>query len=104
MSALLLIACRGLPQKVISDNEKRFVAAAKWLRKITQNERFNDFLAQHEVIWQFNLSTAPWWGGMFERLVGLVKDGSLESHTRSKADAQRTAESYYTKQSPTLLL
>ena len=37
------IACRGLPQKVISDNGKKFVAAAKWLYKIMQNERFNDF-------------------------------------------------------------
>ena len=67
------IAVRGLPRKVILDNGKTFVAAAKWLWKIMQNERLNDFLAHHEVIWQFNLSRAPWWGGMFERLVGLVK-------------------------------
>ena len=23
--------------------------------------------------WKFNLSRAPWWGGQFERLVGLMK-------------------------------
>ena len=67
------IACRGFPGKVISDNRKTLVAAAKWLRKIMRNERRNDFLALHEVIWQFDLSRAPWWGGMLERLVGLAK-------------------------------
>ena len=25
------------------------------------------------VEWQFNLAKAPWWGGMFERLVQMVK-------------------------------
>ena len=24
-------------------------------------------------MWQFNLSRAPWWGGQFERLVGVFK-------------------------------
>ena len=30
-------------------------------------------LATHGIKWQFNLSRAPWWGGQFERRVGLVK-------------------------------
>ena len=27
----------------------------------------------NQIKWQFNLSPAPWWGGQFERLIGLVK-------------------------------
>ena len=30
-------------------------------------------LASNRIRWQFNLSRAPWWGGRFERIVGLVK-------------------------------
>jgi hypothetical protein len=39
-----------------------------------KDERFQDYLAHQQIVWQFNLSTAPWWGGgEFERMVGLVK-------------------------------
>ena len=68
-----LIARRGRPQKIYSDNGKTFVAAAKWLREIMKDERLHDWLAQHEIKWQFNTSRAPWWGGRFERIVGLIK-------------------------------
>ena len=68
-----LIARRGRPSKVYSDNGKTFVAAAKWLKKVRKDEKFNDFLTQQSITWQFNLSRAPWWGGQFERLIGLMK-------------------------------
>ena len=68
-----LIARRGRPQKIYSDNGKTFVAAAKWLREIMKDERLHDWLAQHEIKWQFNTSRAPWWGDQFERIVGLMK-------------------------------
>ena len=67
------IARRGRPRKVYSDNGKTFVAAAKWISKIMKDERFHDYLAHQQIVWQFNLSKAPWWGGQFERMVGLVK-------------------------------
>ena len=56
-----------------SDNGKTFVAAAKWLEKVHKDEKFNDFLSQQSIIWQFNLSRAPWWGRQFEHLIGLMK-------------------------------
>ena len=68
-----LIARRGRPTKVYSDNGKTFVAAAKWLKTARKDEKFNDFLADNDITWQFNLSRAPWWGGQFERLIGLMK-------------------------------
>ena len=37
------------------------------------DEKIQDFLASREINWQFNLSHTPWWGGQFERMVGLVK-------------------------------
>ena len=68
-----LIARRGRPQKIYSDYGKTFVAAAKWLKRIKNDERLHDWLAKYEIRWQFNTSRAPWWGGQFERIVGLVK-------------------------------
>ena len=37
------------------------------------NERIQCYLADEEIHWKFNLSRAPWWGGQFERLIGLFK-------------------------------
>ena len=67
------IARKGRPQKVYSDNAKTFAAGAKWLKLVMHDERFNDFLAKMSIQWQFNLSRAPWWGGQYERLIGVVK-------------------------------
>ena len=68
-----LIARHGRPQKVYSDNGRTFVGAAQWIKQVMQDEKFQNFLAYQGIQWQFNLSRAPWWGGQFERMVGLVK-------------------------------
>jgi hypothetical protein len=68
-----VIARRGKPEKVYSDNAKTFVATANRIRKISKSELVNEFLAKNNITWRFNLSKAPWWGGQYERLVGLVK-------------------------------
>ncbi|XP_028413531.1 uncharacterized protein LOC114536368 [Dendronephthya gigantea] len=67
------IARRGRPRKIYSDNGRTFVSAATWLRKVMKEERFHNWLAEQRIEWQFNLSRAPWWGGQFERMIGLVK-------------------------------
>ncbi|XP_078345136.1 uncharacterized protein LOC144667518 [Oculina patagonica] len=74
LSLKKLIARKGRPEKIYSDNGTTFVGAARWLRNAMYDEKFNKFLAENEIIWQFNLSRAPWWGGQFERMVGLVKN------------------------------
>ena len=67
------IARRGRPKLIYSDNAKTFKSAAKWLGKVQQEETFHAFLADNAVEWRFNLSRAPWWGGQYERLIGLFK-------------------------------
>ncbi|XP_068708110.1 uncharacterized protein [Montipora foliosa] len=68
-----LIVRRGRPSTIYSDNGSTFIGAAAWIRQVKQDEKLNDFLAHHQIVWKFNLSRAPWWGGQFERIVGLVK-------------------------------
>ena len=67
------IARRGRPEKIYSDNRGTFVAAAKWLKQVMTDERLNEYLSRQGIKWQFNLSRAPWWGGQFEQMVGVVK-------------------------------
>ena len=68
-----LIARRGRPRVIYSDNGGTFVKTAKWLTIICKDERLQGFLENQEIQWKFNLSQAPWWGGQFERLIGVVK-------------------------------
>ena len=68
-----LIARRGRPSLIYSDNAKTFQAAASWLNKVMKDEKFHSELSKYEIKWRFNLSRAPWWGGQFERLIGIFK-------------------------------
>ncbi|XP_028415553.1 uncharacterized protein LOC114538695 [Dendronephthya gigantea] len=74
-----LIARRGRPQVIYSDNATTFKAAEKWLKQARKDERFHAFLADKEISWRFNLSRAPWWGGQFERLIGIFKRSFYKS-------------------------
>ena len=67
------IARRGRPVTIFSDNGGTFVGAANLLKEIQNDEQVQGYLASEKITWRFNLSRAPWWGGQFERLVGLFK-------------------------------
>ena len=55
------IARRGVPSKVVSENGKTFVAAAKILTNTVVNE-VKTHLAPLHLKWTFNIECAPWWG------------------------------------------
>jgi len=66
-------ARRGLPHLFISDNGKTFKAASRVIHDIVSAEEVQQHLSQVNVKWSFNLAKAPWWGGMFERLIRSTK-------------------------------
>ena len=66
-------ARRGIPSKMISDNGKSFQAAAKILRAIANHSDVQRHLSRFKIQWVFNLPRAPWWGGIFERLIRSTK-------------------------------
>ena len=45
-----------------------------------------------QVKWKFSLSRAPWWGGQFERMVGLVKQCLYKATRRAKLTKQELEE------------
>jgi hypothetical protein len=56
-------ATRGNPLRILSDNGRQFVLAAKVLAN-------SEFAA---IEWHFIAALSPWQGGVYERLVALVK-------------------------------
>jgi hypothetical protein len=64
---------RGLPAKLQSDNAKTFKASSVNIRKIIQAAEVKTDLANKQVVWEFIVEKAPWWGGYWERLVRSVK-------------------------------
>ena len=67
------IARRGRPRAVYSDNGGTFIKTEKWLRQLRADEGLHGLLEGYDITWKFSLSRAPWWGGQFERLIGVVK-------------------------------
>ena len=41
------------------------------------------YLIMEQIKWKFNLSTAPWWGEQFERVVELVKQSLFKATRRA---------------------
>ena len=64
---------RGSPKLIVSDNAKTFQGTKKWLSTLRKHEDLFNYLATKEIEWKFNLSRAPWWGGFFESLIGIMK-------------------------------
>ena len=66
-------ARRGLPSRVISDNGKTFKAASKTIQAVLGHKEVKRYFSGLGVKWVFNIPKAPWWGGIFERLVRPTK-------------------------------
>ena len=66
-------ARRGTPLLMVSDNGKTFKSAAQEIKRLMNDPGVKQYLAKARMKWSFNLERAPWWGGIFERLVRSVK-------------------------------
>ena len=64
-------ARRSLPRILISDNASTFQAAAKDLEELISSTQMSESLCTLGVQWKFIPKRAPWYGGFWERLIGL---------------------------------
>ena len=60
--------------------------------KINKSEILHQFLNTKVIKWKFNLSRAPWWGGQFQKMVGLVKNALCKTVGKSKLERHELAE------------
>lgn len=66
------VARRGRPDVVYSDNGTNFRGCDNLVSRIDWKE-VEKYARVKSIHWKFNLATAAWWGGCWERLVGLMK-------------------------------
>ena len=90
-----LIARRGCPETIYFDNSKTFVVASKGIKRINKSKIFHHFLNTKGIKWKSNLSRTPWWGGQFERMVGLLKNALYKTVGKSKLDWHELAFNRY---------
>lgn len=64
---------RGFPSLMLSDNGKTFEAAAKLILSVVSSPEVQTYFGGVGIDWRFNVPRAPWWGGIFERLVRSTK-------------------------------
>ena len=69
----------GKPNLIVCDNAKQFhssrKAVDKILAEICQDSEIQGATSTSGIDWKFIVELAPWMGGFYERLVGLVKNG-----------------------------
>ncbi|XP_077866221.1 uncharacterized protein LOC144353806 [Saccoglossus kowalevskii] len=66
-------ARRSLPKYLVSDNASTFLAAAQEIERLVNNESVKGYLGNKGVTWKFIPKRAPWFGGFYERLIGITK-------------------------------
>ena len=66
-------SCRSLPHHMISDNASTFLASSETLSDLFQSPSLKEQLSRQGVEWKFIPKQAPWYGGFWERLIGLTK-------------------------------
>ena len=64
---------KSLPRLVVSDNASTFMAASDDLKALFESDTVKESLGNQDIDWKFIPCRAPWYGGYWERLVGLTK-------------------------------
>ena len=81
------VSQRGSPVEIVSDNASQFKAASKVLetvwRRVINSVDVQSYVSNMGIKWKFIVEFAPWMGGFYERLVGLVKRSLKKSIGRS---------------------
>ena len=66
------VARRGRPLRIVSDNGTNFVGTRNVFNKLNWGKIMKHSSAS-QIEWFFNPPSAPWWGGWWERLIGVLK-------------------------------
>ena len=67
------VSRRSLPEMMILDNASTYLSAASEIEQLVKSTTVQDTLRYRGTTWQFIPKRAPWYGGFWERLIGLTK-------------------------------
>ncbi|KAI3381780.1 hypothetical protein SNEBB_009348 [Seison nebaliae] len=67
-------ARRSTPKLVLTDNASTFLNASLQLKALYKEATVQEAIAQRGITWRTIPARAPWFGGFWERMVGLTKD------------------------------
>ena len=67
------ISRRSCPKLIMSDNASNFKLGSELLNQVMQSEEIQEEFTRRECEWRFIPPRAPWFGGFYERLIGIVK-------------------------------
>lgn len=67
-------ARRSLPTKIISDNATTYLSAAEEIKRLMEAEEVKTYFGNLQIEWVFIPKRAPWFGGFWERLIGITKN------------------------------
>ena len=62
-----------MPTLFLSDNATQFHAADRLLRQLQSSKIVQDTFGTREITWHFTPARASWVGGVFERMIGILK-------------------------------
>ncbi|XP_061171676.1 uncharacterized protein LOC133181152 [Saccostrea echinata] len=79
---------RSVPKIIISDNAPTFKSAANYLQQLFESKTIKEELANMGVNWKFFPKAAPWYGGFWERLIGITKSTLKKIIGRSYIDLE----------------
>ncbi|GBN56160.1 hypothetical protein AVEN_124034-1 [Araneus ventricosus] len=91
MALQRFVGRRGLPHTIYTDNATTFHAANRELISLWNNlasTKIQQFYAINGIKWKFIVPRAAWWGGWWERLVGLTKQCLRKSLGRALLDEE----------------
>ena len=67
------VSRKPLPQIMISDNASTYLSAAEELKEMLSSKELETYIGRCGVTWKFIPKRAPWYGGYWERLIGMTK-------------------------------
>lgn len=68
---------------MVTDNAETFQNNEQWLQNIYQQADVNNLLGKLQITCKFNSLRSLWWGGFYEKMVGIAKNAIYKALGRA---------------------